>query len=67
MNGAYIRSEPKVGAKILTSVLNGMLVKVLPETVQDGGVMWSHILTTDGLQGWIVQSLLVTATPVPGW
>jgi uncharacterized protein YgiM (DUF1202 family) len=67
MNGALIRSEPKVGSKILTSVLNGSLVKVLPETTQDGGVIWSHILTTDGLQGWIVQSLLVTATPVPGW
>lgn len=67
LNGAYIRSDPKVGSKILTSVLNGTLVKVLPETVQDGGVIWAHIMTNEGLVGWIVQSLLVTATPVPGW
>ncbi|MDD5369306.1 MAG: SH3 domain-containing protein [Anaerolineaceae bacterium] len=67
LNGAYIRAEPKVGSKILTSVLNGALVKVLPETIQDGGTIWAHILTTGGLQGWIVQSLLVTATPAPGW
>ena len=66
-NGAYIRSEPKIGGKILISLLNGSLVEVLPGTARDGNVLWAQIRTNDGLQGWIVQSLLVTATPVPGW
>jgi len=66
-NGAYIRSEPKVGGKIMTSLLNGTLVEVLPGTARDGNVLWAQVRTDDGVEGWIVQSLLVTATPVPGW
>ena len=66
-NGAYIRSEPKFGSKILISLLNGTLVQVLPDTSTDGGTLWVKIRTNDGLEGWIVQGLLVTATPVPGW
>lgn len=66
-NGAYIRSEPKFGGKILTSLLNGTLVQVLPATAQDSGMIWVEVKTSDGREGWIVQGLLVTATPAPGW
>jgi uncharacterized membrane protein len=66
-NGAYIREEPKIGSKILVSVLNGTLVQVLPESVTVSGTLWVRVRTSDDREGWIMQSLLVTATPVPGW
>jgi hypothetical protein len=66
-DGAVIRAEPKFGSQILTTILNGTLLEVLPDEVTDGGTVWAHVKTTDGKDGWIVQSLLETATPVPGW
>jgi hypothetical protein len=67
MNGAYIREEPKYDGKILTSLLNGALIEVLPDTSTDSGILWAHVRTHAGVEGWIVQSLLVTATPSPDW
>jgi hypothetical protein len=66
-DGAVIRAEPKFGSQILTTILNGTLLEVLPDEVADGGTVWAHVKTTEGKDGWIVQSLLETATPVPGW
>jgi hypothetical protein len=66
-DGAVIRAEPKFGSTILTTILNGSLLEVMPDMVTDGGTVWAHVKTTDGKDGWIVQSLLETATPVPGW
>jgi hypothetical protein len=66
-NGAYVRAEPNFNAKIVDGVLDGSLVQVLPDTVQDGGTTWAHIITNNGIEGWIVQSILVTATPLPTW
>ncbi len=64
--GAYIRAEP--GGKILSSLLNGSPVTVISEPVRiEGGTIWVQIRTEDGVLGWILQSLLVTATPSPGW
>jgi hypothetical protein len=42
-------------------------VIVLPETQEKDGISWVRIQTLDGIQGWIVQSLLqnVPATPTP--
>ncbi len=66
-DGALIRAEPRFGSKILRSALNGTLLQVLPDTVTDTGTVWVHVKTTEGQEGWIVQGLLATATPVPGW
>jgi len=66
-NGAYVRAEPNFNAKIVDGVLGGSLVQVLPETAQDGTTTWVHVITSNGIKGWIVQSILVTATPVPTW
>ncbi len=65
--GALIRSEPVSGSKIVGSVLNNVLVQILPEVEKSGSITWVHIRTLDGLEGWIVQSLLITATPAPAW
>ena len=64
--GAFIRDEP--GGKILTSLLNGIPVTVISEPLRvTGGEIWVKISTESGTVGWILQSLLATATPSPGW
>lgn len=61
--GVRIRAEP--GGQTIGFLANGALVILLPETAEAGGQSWAHILTQDGVEGWIVQSLIlqVTATP----
>ena len=66
-SGALVRGDPNSNGKVVKSLLNGMLVQVLPEATQNGGIIWVHIRTSDGVVGWIVRSLLATATPSPGW
>ncbi len=64
--GAFIRAEP--GGRILTSLLNGSPVEVISEPLRvESGAIWVKIRTETGVEGWILQSLLATATPSPGW
>ncbi len=64
--GAFIRAEP--GGTILTSLLNGSPVMVISEPMRvEGGAIWVQVRTQNGVEGWILQSLLATATPSPGW
>jgi hypothetical protein len=65
--GALVRSEPNYNAPVLQSVLNGTLVEVMPEVIEEGGVAWVHIRLVDSRTGWVVRGLLRTATPAPGW
>jgi len=68
-NGVVVRTEPS-GA-ILTSLVNGYLVEVLPGQQEFDRAIWAHIrFTTDRdgtVEGWVIQSLLVIATPAPNW
>ena len=66
--GAWIRKEPN--GEFLVTVLNGTLVQVLPDLVTVGNINWVHVLVPYGetsVEGWIVRSLLLTATPAPDW
>lgn len=64
--GAYLRDNPD--GKIVSSILNGNLIEVISEPVYGkNGVIWVQIRMADGFVGWIVQSLLATATPSAGW
>jgi len=66
--GAYVRREP--GGNVIATLGNGSIVQILPETQERNGVLWIHILATRNdlrVEGWIIQSVLETATPVPNW
>jgi hypothetical protein len=64
--GAYLRDMPD--GKIITSILNGGMLEVISEpVVGESGIIWVQVRTEDGLEAWIVQNLLVTATPSAGW
>lgn len=60
-SGAYLRIEP--GGEIIKSYLNGTIVQLLPESEMIDGVIWILVRAPDGIQGWMVQSLLLTPIP----
>ena len=64
--GAIVRSEPGTGV-ILKSLINDIQIEVLPEVKTYNGVVWVHIRTPDGTEGWVKQMVLVFATPAPYW
>lgn len=66
-DGANIREEPGFDAKIVRTVLNGTAVQVLDEIEVIDGATWVHIRFMDQVDGWIVRSLIVSATPEPEW
>lgn len=66
-DGANIRSGPGFSSNIIKTVLNGTAVQVLDEVEVIDGVTWIHIRFIDGVDGWIVRNLIVSATPEPEW
>lgn len=65
VGGVVIREEPDFNGKWATTLMNGALVEVLPETRVVDKTTWVRVRMTGGAEGWIVRSLLVTATPGP--
>jgi hypothetical protein len=66
--GANLRKMPN--GKFLATLDNGALVEVLPDIQEVTGVTWAHVVATKNgirIEGWILQSVLVTATPVVNW
>lgn len=67
--GAFIREKP--GGKVVATLGNGATVTIVPDDIQDvRGVIWVHVfaLVNDvRVEGWMIQSVLVTATPVADW
>ena len=62
--GALVRSEPG-GGTVLTTLINGTFVEVLPEIRAVGTVQWVRIRTQTGMEGWVLQTVLAAATPAP--
>ena len=61
--GAFVRAEP--AGEIISLVANGTRVQVLPEREQADGQTWIRIITPEGVDGWMLEILLVAATPTP--
>jgi hypothetical protein len=64
VQGAILRNEPN--GTIVTYLRNGDLVELLGDyEIDDSGGMWLHVyVLSSGDEGWILESLLITATPV---
>ena len=66
--GAFVRKSP--GGEYLLTLSNGFIIEVLGETEERMGVIWAKIAVDNNgerVEGWIIQSLLITATPVVNW
>jgi hypothetical protein len=67
--GALIRKDIGFDSAIVyPPVMQGTLVQVMGETVDKDGYSWVHVrVIEDGREGWMLESLLLIATPVPNW
>ncbi len=67
--GAFIREKP--GGKVLATLGNGATVTIVPNDFQDvNGVVWVRVFATVNdvrVEGWMIQAVLVTATPIADW
>ncbi len=67
--GALVRNKP--GGAVITILANGSTVTIVPNDVQEiNGVLWVHVIAQVNdkrVDGWLIQSVLVTATPVADW
>ena len=67
--GAFIREQP--GGKVLATLGNGATVTIFPNDFQDvNGVIWVHVFAIVNdirVEGWMIQAVLVTATPIADW
>ncbi len=67
LTGVMVRQAPGYDGKYLTSLDNESLIQVLPDVEFVDNTYWAHVLLEDGREGWMVRSLLLTATPAPNW
>jgi SH3-like domain-containing protein len=58
-----MRDEP--GGTVVGSFFDGIVVQVLPGTIDQDGRVWVRVIASDGSNGWVVQELLSPATPTP--
>jgi hypothetical protein len=67
--GAFIREKP--GGKVIATLANGATVTIVPNDFQEvNKVVWIHVfaLVNDvRVEGWMIQSVLITATPIADW
>ena len=67
--GAFIRERP--GGQVLATLGNGATVTIVPNDLQEvNNVIWVHVVAQVSdrrVEGWMIQSVLQTATPVADW
>jgi hypothetical protein len=64
-NGGRLRDKPSFSGKVIRILDNKLLVRLLPDTELHDKVYWAHVQTIDGTIGWMVHTVLATATPLP--
>ncbi len=63
--GALLRSEPG-GNGVKQDILeNGVVVQVLPEIQKVGNSNWVKVRTLNGVEGWVLQTVLKATAPPP--
>jgi len=67
--GAFIREKP--GGIVVATLGNGSSVTIIPNDFQEvNRVIWVHVSATVNdtrVEGWMMQSVLQTATPIANW
>lgn len=68
LGGAHVRENPDYNAVILITLNNGTPIQVLPERMTAAGAVWVRVRVVEesrdeAIEGWIVETLLRTATP----
>jgi hypothetical protein len=63
--GGLIREAPGYKGDLVKSLVNGTQLQLLPEATEVDGRTWLHVKSPDGFDGWVLQSILITATPIP--
>lgn len=67
--GAFIREKP--GGVVLKTLGNGATVTIIPDDFQEvNRAIWVHVFVVvndERVEGWMLQSVLQTATPVVNW
>ena len=67
--GAFIREKP--GGIVIKTLGNGATVTIIPNDFQEfNRVIWVHvfvIVNEERVEGWMLQSVLQTATPIANW
>lgn len=61
--GVYVRSSPVTSAEVIRGYYNGNALEITGDTVVVDGITWVSVRTFDGLDGWIIETALRTATP----
>lgn len=61
--GARLRAKP--GGETIGFLSNGTLIILLPETEEIEGTIWVKVRTYQGLEGWMLASLIQQLTPTP--
>jgi hypothetical protein len=65
-DSAIVREAPGFNSVVVTGLANGSLVVVLPETETIDGSVWVHIfISQTNQEGWVLQTVLILATPTP--
>jgi uncharacterized membrane protein len=67
--GALIHAEPSFTSDILyPGIMQGTLIQLLGKPIEFDGYLWVQVrVIQDGREGWMLQSLLLIATPEPNW
>jgi hypothetical protein len=63
--GARLRDKPGFVGKVISMIDNNTVVKVMSGVEFKDQVYWTQVQTNDGTIGWMVHSVLITATPKP--